>query len=127
MKTHLTVSLSLLVGIAIGATAVGGLKAQGKGPAYVIADFSEVSDLAALVAGSKGMPGAVAAGGGKVLARSDTVIGLDGTPPKRLAIVQFESVDKAKAWFTSDAMKEPEVARKTNTKSRLFVVEGLPN
>ena len=127
MRSSIATAITLVAGIAIGATAVSQLQAQGKGPAYVVAEFSEISDLAAFNEASKGMPGAVKAGGGRVLARSDSVTGLDGTPPKRLAIVQFESVEKAKAWFGSDGMKEPEAARKKFTRSRLFVVEGLPN
>jgi len=73
------------------------------------------------------MQAAVAAAGGKVFARSNQVIGLNGTPPKLVAIVAFDGVDSARAWFSSDALKEANAARTKGGKSRLFIVEELSN
>ena len=126
MTSRLTIAAAVLAGAAIGATAVGGLKAQGKPPVYVVAVFSEMNDLAAFAAASKGVPGAIQAAGGKLLARSDSVAALDGaTPPKRIAIFQFESSDKAKEWIKSDGMKETEAARAKHTKSGVFLIDGM--
>ena len=122
-----TLAGAVLAGIAIGATAVGGLKAQGKGPVYVITDFSEITDAAAFAAGSKGVAASIAAGGGKRLVRTESPVALDGTVPKIFSISQFESVEKAKAWYASDAMKDAHASRSKNTKSRSFIVEGMPN
>ena len=127
MSTRLTIALSVLAGVAIGATAVGSLKAQGKGPVYVVTDFAEVTDAAGFAEAAKGVPAALAAGGGKVLARTDTVTALDGSPSKRIAIFAFDSVEKAKAWYSSDAMKDAQAGRAKFTKSRTLVFEGLPN
>jgi uncharacterized protein (DUF1330 family) len=127
MSSRLTIAVSVLAGVAVGATAVGTLRAQGKGPVYVVTDFSEVTDAAGFAAASKGVPAAIAAGGGKVLARTDSVTALDGAGSKRIAIFAFDSVEKAKAWYASDAMKEAQAGRAKFTKSRTLVFEGLPN
>ena len=39
MKTYLTVSAAMLVGIAVGSFAVQGLNAQGKAPVYLISEI----------------------------------------------------------------------------------------
>jgi uncharacterized protein (DUF1330 family) len=91
----------LAIGVALGATAVGSLNARGKAPVYVITDFTEITDPAALMAGAGTVPAAIKAGGGKVVARTDNVVPLDGAVPKRYAIFSFDSVDQAKAWYSS--------------------------
>ena len=127
MKFHLNIALAVLVGAAIGATAIGTLHAQGKGPAYVITDFTEITDAAGFAEAAKGLPASLAAGGGKLVARTDAAVALDGPVPKRFAIFSFESVEKAKAWYGSDAGKASTAGRLKNTKSRSFIVEGMPN
>lgn len=123
------IGLALLVGIAIGATAVSQLHAQGKSPApvYVVTDFSEITDVAALNAGAKHVLASLDTSGGKIIAISDNAIALEGTPPRRVGITTFENVDKARAWFSSDAMKQANAARASIARVRLFIVEGRPN
>jgi len=127
MKTHLFVAVSMAAGIVLGATGADVLRAQGKPPAYLITDFSEVTDGPAIGAARDKMMAAVANAGGKVIVRSDRVASLEGIPPKIFAVITFDSVDKAKAWYNSDAMKESNTARNKAATSRVFVVEGLPN
>ena len=127
MSNRFTLAIAVLAGVAIGATAVGSLKAQGKGPAYVITDFEAITNAEGFAATAKGLPASLAAGGGKLVARTDTAIALDGPVPKRFAIFQFDSVEKAKAWYESDAGKASAKGRIDNTKSRSFIVEGIPN
>ena len=123
MANRLTIGASLLAGIALGAATAGSLYAQGK-PVYVIAVFNEMDP--AFVAASKGAPAAIAAAGGKVLARSDAPVALDGAAvPKRLTLLSFESADKAKAWLKSDGMKETEAARAKFTKSGVFMLDAM--
>ena len=123
MTNHLTIGASILAaGIMIGA-AVGSLQAQGK-PVFVVAVFNEMDP--AFDAASKGAPAAMAAAGGKLLARSDSPVALDGAmSPKRLTVISFENADKAKAWLKSDAMKEIEAARAKFTKSGVFMLEAM--
>ena len=126
MSNRFTLAIAVLAGVAIGATAVGSLKAQGKGPAYVITDFEAITTADGFAATAKGLPASLAAGGGKLVARTDTAIALDGPVPKRFAIFQFDSVEKAQAWYAGPG-KDSTKGRLDNAKSRSFIVEGLPN
>jgi uncharacterized protein (DUF1330 family) len=127
MRLNLKMLGALVAGIAIGAGTIDTLRAQSKAPIYVVTDFADVMDPTAFAAASKGVPSALQAAGAKLLVRTDGAVALDGTAPKRFAIFQFESVEKAKAWYASDAMKETQDARAKLTKSRTFLVEGVAN
>jgi uncharacterized protein (DUF1330 family) len=126
MKTQITVALSLLAGIGIGAVGIHGVDAQGKGPgAYAVIDISEVVNadiLKQLV--PKAGPAATAAGG-KYIIQTNNLTSLDGTPPKRFVVVAFDSVDAAKAWYATPAQKEVDALRVKALKSRVFIAEGM--
>ena len=116
----------MLAGVAIGAAAIDGLRAQGKGPgAYAVIDISEVTnpdDFKTLL--PKAGP-AMTPFGGQFVARTENVVSLDGTvPPKRFVIISFDSTDKAKLWYNSPAQTEVNTINKRSTKSRIFVVDG---
>jgi uncharacterized protein (DUF1330 family) len=128
MNRTLALGLTLLAGVAIGATAINGLNAQNKAPgAYVVVDLSDVSnpDLFKTLL-PKAEP-ASAAFGGKFVVRTENIVGLDGTPPKRFVVIAFDSIDKAKAWDASPAQKEITDIRQRSTKSRQFIVDGNIN
>jgi uncharacterized protein (DUF1330 family) len=115
----------MLSGIVIGAAAVSGLNAQGKGPgAYAIVDVSEFTDPATF---KTLLPIAGKANdqfGGKFIVRTENVVALDGTAPKRFVVIAFDSMDKAKAWDKSPLQDEVNAIRKKSTKSRTFLVDG---
>jgi uncharacterized protein (DUF1330 family) len=125
MRAYIPVTLALLAGIGIGAVAVTGLNAQGKGPgAYAIVDISEISDPATF---KTLLPIAGKANdqfGGKFIVRTENIAALDGTPPKRFVVIAFDSMDKAKAWDKSSLQGEVNTIRKKSTKSRTFLVDG---
>ena len=125
MKNIIPLGLGMLAGIAIGAAAVSGLNAQGKGPgAYAVVDISEITEPEVF---KTLLPKAAAANdqfGGKFVARTEKIVALDGTPPKRFIVIGFDSVDKAKAWDASPLQNEVNAIRKKSTKSRTFIVDG---
>ncbi len=127
MTSRLSLALTLLAGTVLGAATVSSLHAAGGPPAYVVTDFSDIPDLAAFLTGIKplGLPASITASGGKIIARSDTVIALDGTIPKRYAIFAFDSADAAKAWYASESGKKLTEFRMKNSTSRSFIVEGI--
>ena len=127
MRTGYTVALSLVAGFAVGATAISSLRAQNRTPAYVITDFAEITNPAGFAEAAKGLPASLAAGGGRLVARSDTLIELDGSAPKRFAIFAFDNVEKAKAWYSSDVGRQSNEVRIKSTKSRSFIIEGTAN
>jgi uncharacterized protein (DUF1330 family) len=127
MKTRYTVAMAMLAGIGIGAAAVQGLHAQAKPPVYYVAEV-DVTELEAYT--KEYAPRAQAlirAQGGKVLAAGQNVTALQGEPPKpRVAIIQWESIEKIRAWRDTAEFKELRVIGDKYAKFRNFAVEGLP-
>lgn len=130
MKTRYTVGLALLVGFAFGAITVQGLHAQAKPKAWIVTE-TEVIDAAALatytpqaqaaVRAAGGRPGVVSSTGGKIVA-------LVGTPPKRFGVSEWESLEKAQAWYKSEQRKALGPQREKAFKIvRQFMVEGPAN
>jgi uncharacterized protein (DUF1330 family) len=126
MKQYIVLGLAVLAGAAIGATAINGLNAQGKAPgAYAVVDISEVTDPELMKQlGPKAGPAAASAGGHYIV-RTDNVVSLDGTAPKRFVVIAFDNIDKAKAWYASPAQNEVDAIRVKSMKSRVFIVEGM--
>ena len=128
MNRHITFGLGILAGIAIGATAIDRLHAQAKAPgAYAIVDISAITDPEGMKAlGPKAGPAATAAGG-HFIARTENIVALTGTPPKRFVIIGFDNIEKAKAWYATPAQKEVNDIAAKSTTQRMFVVEGMTN
>jgi uncharacterized protein (DUF1330 family) len=117
--------ISHALGTALGAAAVNGLHAQGKTTgAYAILDISEILDpsvVPQIVA--KAVP-ATKAAGGQYLAATEKITALSGDPPKRVAIVAFDSVDQAKAWYNSPAQQEVNAMDDKAVKHRWYIVDS---
>jgi uncharacterized protein (DUF1330 family) len=62
---------------------------------------------------------------GRYLVRTGDVTAVDGDPPKFFVVIAFQNIDKAKAYQAS--MKDLTAIRLKLTKSRAFMVEGLPS
>jgi uncharacterized protein (DUF1330 family) len=127
MKTRYTAALSVLAGLAVGAAAVQVLHAQAKPPAYVVAEIEVTNttpyDKEYVPAAMK----AIADGGGKYIVRGGETAAMYGEPPKpRIAIMVFESMEKAKAAFDSPAYKAAKNVGDKYANFRIYAVEGLP-
>ena len=122
MKTRYTVALSMLVGVALGATAIQGLHAQAK-KVYLVSQ-SEVLDRAAADAWNTTVREALNKAGGS-LVTSDKITAVLGTAPQRIGITEFQSIEKAHAWLDSAERKALAPQRDKAIKfSQLFLVEG---
>ncbi len=125
MNQRIVSGLTLLAGIAIGATAIQGLHAQAKPPTYAVIAIRKMNDAEAFkTVIAKGPPAAEAAGG-KLLIRTDKVTGVDGAPPVRFVLIAFDSAEKAQAWHNSAAQKELDAIRIKSTDSLSFFVDGM--
>ena len=123
MKTYLTVSLAMFTGMAIGGFAVQGLHAQGK-KAYTVTE-NQVLDakLAAEFAGRVATAQA-AAGGRNFNTGGGKVVAMEGPAPERVAITEWESLEKAEAFFKSKAWADMAADRdKANKTIRRYAVE----
>ncbi len=128
MKTSYKVAAALIAGAVIGGAAIQGLHAQAKPPAYVVIPILKINDPAAYKAGvldkASATATAVKAEGGHFVIRGQQFTRLDGTPPERLVVIAFDSVEKAQAWYNSAHMKEVTAARMKSTNSLSFIAEG---
>jgi uncharacterized protein (DUF1330 family) len=119
-------ALVIAIGLGLGAIASRGLAAQDKKPVYVVIDVNEITDADGFKALVKMGPSSIVEvkyADGRYLARTENITALDGTAPKAFAIIAFDSVEKAKAYY--DNMKQTTAMRIKATKSRSFIVEGL--
>ena len=93
--------------------------------AYVIVDI-QVTDPVGYEEYKKLAPPIVAAYGGRYLARGGKTETLEGDwSPKRLVILEFESVERAKAWLNSPEYRAARQLRHQTAKTNMVVVEGL--
>jgi len=126
MKSNYRTIVVLLAGVAIGAIALEGLHAQGaKQKAYTIGE-TEILDPAALAAYLPAARKAIEAAHGRTLRTvGGRVVQLEGgSPPKSAAIVEWDSVDDALAFYKSKAWTDLAPQRDKATKViRRYVVE----
>jgi uncharacterized protein (DUF1330 family) len=93
--------------------------------AYVIADV-DVHDPARYEKYKALAPPAIAAHGGRYLARGGRTEVLEGgRSPKRAVILEFPSLEKAKAWWDSVEYAEGKALRQSCARSDIFVIEGV--
>lgn len=94
-------------------------------PAYVINDM-EVTDPELLEEYKKLSPPTVARYGGRFLARGGSIETLEGTwTPQRLVILEFPTLQQAKAWIDSDDYAPAKRLRQKSARSKLIVVDGI--
>ena len=107
MKTRYTVALAMLAGVGVGGAAIQGLHAQAKPQAIAVVDICEITDPEGFKVVTQ-RPTATTdtvKQGGRYITRTDKITALDGTAPKRIIIIAFDSLEKAQAWNNSPAQK----------------------
>ena len=102
MRTYLTVAASVAVGMAIGGFAVQGLHAQGK-KAYTVTENQVVDEKLIAAFAGRVASAQAAAGGRNLKTGGGKIVAMEGTPPARVGIVEWESLAKAEAFFKSKA------------------------
>jgi uncharacterized protein (DUF1330 family) len=131
MKTHITVALSMLTGVGIGAFAVQSLHAQSKPMVYLVneidvidaekyaAEFAPKAQASVRGSGARFLVIGGAAGTG-----AKPIHAIEGTPPKRMTIQVWESLDALKKWYDGPEYQEAlKIGRKYATWRR-YAVEG---
>jgi uncharacterized protein (DUF1330 family) len=64
--------------------------------------------------------------GGKYIIRGGAVETLEGDwNPKRIVVLQFDSIQRAKEWLNCDEYREPRKMRHRTARTRMIVVEGV--
>ena len=131
MKTYLAVSFGMVAGIAVGGFAMQGLHAQAKPPVYLIteidlkdpekyaAEFAPKAQATIRGAGAKFIVIGGTAGVG-----AKPIEALDGTPPKRIAIQTWESMEAVKKWYESAEYQAALKIGRQYATFRRYAVEG---
>jgi uncharacterized protein (DUF1330 family) len=125
MSHYVTVGISMLAGVALGAAPIQTLHAQAKPPAYVVAEISVKDQDGYTKQYLPLITKSIQESGGKFLARGGQTTSFGGDPPaKRIVILQFDSFDKAKAWSDSKDYANAQAVGTKMATIRSYVVEG---
>ena len=93
--------------------------------AYVVVQV-DVKDADRYDGYKKMVPPSVEKYGGRFIVRGGTVHPMEGTwSPKRFVLVEFPSVEQAKAWWSSPEYAEAKALRQATAESQLIIVEGV--
>ena len=93
--------------------------------AFVIVDV-EILDPSRYETYKSMVPPTVAKYGGRFLARGGSVETLEGDwSPKRLVILEFPTIEQAKAWYDSVEYTPAKALRHQTARSRMILVEGV--
>lgn len=94
-------------------------------PAYIVTEV-EVEDPVRYEDYKKMVRPSLEAFGGRFLVRGGKVETLEGDwAPKRLVVVEFPSVETAKAWWSSAGYAEAKALRQATAKTQMIVAEGF--
>ncbi len=94
-------------------------------PAYVIVEIDIVDPVG--YEEYKKLAGAtVEKHGGRYIVRGGPVETLEGDwNPKRIVILEFESMQRAKEWLNCEEYHEPRKMRHRTAKTKMILVEGM--
>ena len=125
MRTQYTVALSMIAGVALGATTIQILHAQAKPMGYAIA-LNTVNDQERYTKEfAPSIAKTIQDAGGKFLVRGGKTVAIHGAPPApRIVVLQFESLDKAQAWANAEATKAAFAIGEKYATLNDFLVEG---
>jgi uncharacterized protein (DUF1330 family) len=93
--------------------------------AYVIVEI-EITDPAGYEEYKKHASDTVHKYGGKYIVRGGKAEVLEGNwKPKRIVILEFPTVARAKEWLNCEEYREPRKMRHRTAKSNMLVIEGV--
>ncbi|MEY2487901.1 MAG: hypothetical protein QOH39_3549 [Verrucomicrobiota bacterium] len=94
-------------------------------PAYIIVEI-EVTDPVGYEEYKKQASAAVHSHGGKYIVRGGKTEVLEGEwQPKRIVILQFDSMERAREWLHCEEYREPRKLRHKTAKTNMILLEGF--
>ena len=95
-------------------------------PAYVVVEI-EVNDAETYARYKELAPPSIAAYGGHYLVRGGATELLEGSwRPPRFVILEFPSVERARAWWASPEYAPAKALRQASAQTDMILVDGLP-
>jgi uncharacterized protein (DUF1330 family) len=125
VKMRYPVAVAFLAGVALGVVAIQALRAETRSPAYVVAETDVMDEALYQKTYAPLAAKAIVDAGGKYIVRAGTSFSLFGVPPKLIAIIRFDSLEKAEAAFNSPAYKEAKKAGDEYANFRVYAIEGV--
>jgi quinol monooxygenase YgiN/uncharacterized protein (DUF1330 family) len=95
------------------------------GPAIYVSEF-EVTDPEGMKPYSAGVDATFKPFGGRYLVRGGQVETREGTPSKRIVMIEFPSMERAQAWYDSPAYVALRPIRQKASTARVYIVQGTP-
>ena len=126
MQAKYKFALALATGFSLGAGAIHGLHATATPPAYVINEITVKDEDGYKKDFLPGAQKAIDDNGGKYIAGGfNNTFSITGQPPaNRIVILQFENMDKVKAWRDAARDAQEKIGSKYAS-FRTFAVEGV--
>lgn len=94
-------------------------------PSYIIVDV-QVTDPKEYEEYKKHTPGSLVPFNGKFIARGGATYTLEGDwEPERIVILEFPTMEKAKAWWNSPGYAPAKLIRQRASHTRMIAVEGV--
>ncbi len=92
---------------------------------YVIAEV-DITDPQGFEQYRNMVPATIEAYGGRFVVRGGKTETLEGHwEPKRLVIIQFDSVERAKQWWASEEYRDAKALRQRTAITNLLIAEGV--
>jgi uncharacterized protein (DUF1330 family) len=102
MTSTSKIALTALLGAAVGGAAIHGLHAQAKPKAYTVTELETLDAKAAADFATRVAKMQESAGGRNLRTGGGKVTSMEGPPPpQRVAITEWDNIDKAQAFFKS--------------------------
>jgi uncharacterized protein (DUF1330 family) len=94
-------------------------------PAYIIVEV-DVTDPATYEDYKKLTPGSLQPFDGKFIVRGGAAELLEGEEqPQRIVVLEFPTMEKAKAWWSSEEYAPAKAIRQSASNTRMIAVEGV--
>jgi uncharacterized protein (DUF1330 family) len=101
-------------------------QAKGSAPAYYIAEF-ELTDPEGIKPYREQVDATFKRYSGRYIVRASGVSPLEGNPPDhRLIIIEFDSLEQARAWYNSPEYAKIRPFRQRSGHTNAYIVEGEP-
>lgn len=92
--------------------------------AYIVAEV-EVTDPETFEEYRKLVPPTIESFGGRYVVRGGAIGSLEGDwRPKRMVVIEFDDMERAKAWHGSELYAPAKALREASANTRMIVVEG---
>jgi uncharacterized protein (DUF1330 family) len=124
-----TLAFAVVASFALGAVAVQTLHAQSARKGYIITatDVTGNPDVYKRDYIDQLAP-TYAPFGARYIVRQAKPVAVEGEPPRGyMVITEFDSADKARGWLNSPEFLKIKPIRDRETKTQVYLVEGVPN